>query len=123
MLCRKHHTPPGIYVETPHASGDATGEAQFARWIKEEKHAFADAVALAARPQANPLRNGQVFAGDGATKRILDVEGDGDCLHCLGASGWMIRDRPYSAQENGAGSARNHRQSDCSRWPYRRSEW
>ena len=85
MLRGEQDASPGIDGEAAHRSGDATGQSQFAGRIEKEEHALADAIALAARPQANPLRDGQVLAGHCAADRSFHMERDGDGLDRLAA--------------------------------------
>lgn len=60
---------------------------------------LADAIPLAPRPQAYPLRDGQVFAGERSANRILDVEGDGDRFYGLAVGRGTPRDRNYRARK------------------------
>ena len=99
MLCRKQDAAPRIDGETPHPAGDAAGESELARRIEKKKHAFADAVALAARPQANPLRDGQILTRSGAANRVLNVECDGNRLDRLAAGCRTTRNRSDGARK------------------------
>ena len=113
--CAESKTRPrGSIGKRPIAPGNAAGKAQLARGIKKKKHALADPVALAARPQANPLRDGQIFAGSGAANRVLNVEGNGDGFDRLAACGGAARDRGHGSRKNGSGGAGNDGQ--VNRW-------
>src|SRR6266700_5365745 len=103
MVCRKQDAAPRIDVETPHPAGHATGKSQLAWGIKEKEHAFADAVALAARPQANPLRDGQVFSRNGPANCVVDMKGDGHGFDDLRAGG---RTAPNGGDRAGKNSSR-----------------
>src|SRR6266700_2839587 len=118
MVCRKQDAAPRIDVETPHPAGHATGKSQLAWGIKEKKHAFADAVTLAARPQANPLRDGQILSRDRSANRVVNVEGDGDGFHRLTRRGGTPLDSRDGPGKNSARRARNHRQPHGARWRY-----
>src|SRR5712675_1018855 len=58
MLSAHHDAALGIHCEPAHRSRHRTGQAELARWIKKQKHALADAVALTAGPKASPFVNG-----------------------------------------------------------------
>ena len=115
MLCREQDAAPGIDGQTPHPPGDAAGQAEFASGIQEKQNAFPHAVALAARPQANPLRNRQILAGSGATNGVFDMKGNGDSLYGLAAGRGVAGDGRDSAGKNGSGGAGERGQVDRSR--------
>src|SRR5271157_391273 len=50
LLRREQHAAHGIKIEAAHGPSHATGKPQLAGGIKKNKSAFADTVALAARP-------------------------------------------------------------------------
>src|SRR5579864_6175727 len=85
MLRRKPNAPPRIDGETPHRSPNTACQPQLAGWIQEEEYTFADAVALATRPKADPLGNGHITARRGAADRIFNMKSDGDGIERLTA--------------------------------------
>src|SRR5437660_3519938 len=116
MARRKQDAAPWVDGETPHPAGDATGESQLAQGIQKKKHAFTDAIALPARPQANPLRDGQILAGSGATNRVLDVKSDGDRFHRLPLGRGTARNGSDRAGENSARPASDDGEADRYWW-------
>ena len=70
-----------IDAELPQRSPDRTRKSKFARGIQEEKYMLPHRVTLAARPQAQPLQNGQASCREGSAERPLDVKRDRDCGH------------------------------------------
>src|SRR5260221_100398 len=116
MARRKQDAAPWIDGETPHPAGDATGESQLAWGIENKKHAFTEAVALAVRPQANPLRDSQILAGSGSTNRVLDAKGDGDRFDGLAVSGETPRNGSDRAGENSARPASDDGEADRYWW-------
>src|ERR1700722_9360389 len=120
MLCRKQDAAPDIDCEAAHLPAHAAGEAELTRGIEKKKHAFANAVTLAARPQANPLRNGQVPARSGSANRILDVESDNDGLQRLAMGRGTPRDSDYRPGKNCARGASDQGEANRSAWRCRR---
>src|SRR5579859_188444 len=97
MFAGKQDSPRRIHCEPPHRRGHTAGQPQLARRIKKQQHPLADAVPLPARPQPNPLRDGQLLAGRRAANRLLDMKRDRDRLDCLPArrrTPRHARDRP-----------------------------
>src|ERR1700687_108745 len=119
MGWRKQDKAPCVDGETSHLPGDATGQSQLAGGIEKEKHAFADAISLAARPQANPLRDCEILARSGAANRVVDVERDGYSFNCLPVVRGTPRDSHYGARKDCAGSASNRGKANGHRLVYR----
>src|SRR5271169_6636567 len=92
MFCRKQDAVLRIDRESPHSPGHTTGQSELARGVEKKKHLFADTVTLGARPQANPLRDGQILTGTGAADGALNVERDGNRLHRLAVACGTARD-------------------------------
>src|SRR5579863_4739408 len=101
--------------ETPQSAADTTGESELARRIEKKKHAFTHAVALPARPKANPLRDGQILARSGSANRIFNMEGDGHRFHTLAVGCRTTRDRAHRPRENGARGASEHGETKWAR--------
>src|ERR1017187_1082068 len=118
MLCRKQDAAPRVNRETPHASGDAARKPELARRIQKENRAFTGAVALAARPQANPLRDGQILARRGSADRVLNVEGNGNRFDRLARGRRMTCNRNDSAGKDRACSTSDQGEADRSGWSY-----
>jgi hypothetical protein len=72
---------------------------------------FADAIALSTRPQADPLRDGQILTGSGAAYCIFDVESDCYRLH-LATAGWVTRYGYDRSGKNCACGASDDREAD-----------
>lgn len=105
MMSGKQDTSPRIHVEAPQRSGDRTGQAQLAGRIKEENNAFADAVTLAACPEADPLGDREVFARSCAPHRIVDVKRNFYGLHGRASGRRPALDAFDRARENQSGGA------------------
>jgi len=93
MLCRKHDATPRVDREAAHPSANATGKPQLAWGIEKQQHTLPQAVALAARPQADPLGDGQVLTGDSSTDGLFYMEGDGYGFDRLAGVRRTSRDR------------------------------
>src|SRR5260370_32580462 len=112
MLCRKQDAAPRVNREAPHACGDAAREPEFARWVEKKKPPLAHAVALATRPQANPLRYGQILARCGSANRILNVEGNGNRFDRLSLGRSVTLNRNDSAGKNCARGTSDQGEAD-----------
>lgn len=105
MLCRKQNATPGVKAEAAQAGTDATGQAQLARRIQKEQEPLAHAVTLSASPNSNPLRDGQIFTGDGTANGALHVKRDGHSFDRLAPAGGSARDACNRAGEYGSGGS------------------
>src|ERR1700686_1216327 len=119
MGWRKQDKARCVDGEPSHLPGDATGQPELAGGIEKEKHAIADAIPLAARPQADPLRDREILARSGAANRVVAAERDGNRLCCLPVVRGTPRDRHYSPRKNCAGSASNWGKANGYRLGYR----
>ena len=82
MLAGKQDFTRRVEAKLAQRSPDGTGKSKFARGIEEEKHMLAHRVALAVRPQAKPLQNGQASSRTGSAEGVFDAKCDRDCADC-----------------------------------------
>ncbi len=120
MVDGKQDTAPRIYLESSHRSGDRTGQAKLAGRIQKQKNAFADSIALATRPQANPLRDGDIFSRSRAANRSIDMKLNFHGLHCRAAGRRPALHALHRAREDQSGSAGNSRKTH---WQPGRRTW
>jgi len=107
MSRRQQHSAPNVDAEAPHLSTNATGESQLASRIQEKENSLTHAIALTRRPQADPLRDGQVFARRDSPDGILDMKCNRDSLYRLSAGGRMVIDPRNGSGKDSPGRARN----------------
>src|SRR5438552_1200465 len=112
MLFTEHHVPQAVDEEPPHGPANATCKSQLARRIQEEQNAIAHLIALAAGPQANPLKDGEIASGAGPADAALHAESDGHNPRPLIAGNDHPRNRSDGSGKDDSRGTRNLRKPD-----------
>ena len=107
LFPRQRDSPPCVHFKSPQRSAHATAEPQPAARIQEDRHAFANAITLPARPQPDPLRDRQILARRRAPDRALDVERDSDSFHRFPRCRWSPLNSRHSRREDHPRSTRH----------------